>query len=69
MIVRLEWTQWFLFVFAVVASTYLAGSLDARNRAKVTRFFFLFAVGLGLMFIEDAGDIRHVISSEVQLQF
>ncbi len=61
-----EWTQWFLFVFAVVASAYLAGRLDASKRVKVARFFFLFSIGLGLMLIEDAGDIRHVISREVQ---
>ena len=65
----IEWTQWFLLVFAIAASGYLAGRLDSERRGKVARFFFLFAIGLGLMMIEDAGDIRHTLSREVERLF
>jgi len=58
-----EWSQWFLLAFAIVASAYLAGKLDAGKKVMAARFFFLLAIGLGLMLIEDAGDIRHTLSS------
>lgn len=61
----IEWTQWFLLVFATVAAAYLAGRLYADRRVMASRFFFLFAIGLGFMLIEDAGDIRHVLSAIV----
>lgn len=65
----IEWTQWFLFVFAIAGAGYLAGRLDEARQAMVARFFFVFAIGLGLMMIEDAGDIRHVLSREVERVF
>ncbi len=60
-----EWTQWFLLAFAIVLSGYLAARLDMENKKQTAKFFFLFAIALGLMLIEEAGDIRHVISWEV----
>lgn len=60
-----EWTQWFLLAFATAMSGYLAARLDAEGRRYAARFFFIFAIALGLMLIEEAGDIRHVISGEV----
>ncbi len=62
----IEWTQWFVFVFAIVTASYLSGRLDAENKKKAARFFLLFAIGLGLMLIEDAGDIRHVLSADMK---
>ncbi len=59
----IEWTQWFFLVFATVAAAYLAGRLYADRRVMASHFFFLLAIGLGFMLIEDAGDIRHVISA------
>lgn len=61
-----EWTQWFVFVFAIVTAGYLSGRLDAENKKKAARFFLLFAIGLGFMLIEDAGDIRHALSREMK---
>ncbi len=58
----IEWTQWVLLALAIAASAYLAGRLQAEDRAGSARFFFLLAIGLGLMLIEDAGDVRHTIS-------
>lgn len=61
-----EWTQWFWFAFAITMSGYLASRLDVAQRRMAAKFFFLFAISLGLMMIEDAGDIRHTLSWEVQ---
>lgn len=62
----IEWTQWFLLAFAIICASYISG----REKNKgISSFFFLLAVGLGLMLIEEAGDIRHVISSEVLKSF
>lgn len=61
-----EWTQWFLFAFAITMSGYLAARLDVAQRRMAAKFFLLFAIGLGLMMIEDAGDIRHTLSWEIQ---
>lgn len=60
-----EWAQWFLLVLAVVAAAYLAGRLHSHRRIMSSRFFFLLAIGLGLMLIEEAGDIRHAIGRDV----
>lgn len=57
-----EWTQWILLALAIAAAAYLAGRLQAEDRAGASRFFFLLAIGLGFMLIEDAGDVRHTIS-------
>ena len=62
----IEWTQWFLFAFAIAGFAYLAARLDVAQRRLAAKFFFLFAIGLGLMMIEDAGDIRHTLSWEVR---
>ena len=60
-----EWTQWFLLAFAIAMSGYLAARLDVLGRKGAGKFFFWFAIGLGIMLIEEAGDIRHVIGGEV----
>lgn len=64
-----EWSQWVLLAFAVATSGYLAGRLDALDEGRAARFFLLLAIGLGLMLLEEAGDIRHRVSLEVQIQF
>ncbi|MFO7918129.1 MAG: hypothetical protein R6V13_08625 [Anaerolineae bacterium] len=64
-----EWTQWFLLAFAIVAAAYLAGRLCVGGRAMASRFFLLFAIGLGLMLIEEAGDIRHSLSFYLERAF
>lgn len=57
-----EWSQWFLLVYAIVSAGFLAGRLsEQENMQMVARFFLLFSIGLGLMLIEEAGDIRHTI--------
>lgn len=60
-----EWSQWIILILAIAAAAYLAGRLAAEDRAGASRFFFLLAIGLGLMLIEDAGDVRHTISGYV----
>lgn len=60
-----EWTQWFLLAVGAGSAGYLAGRLDSMGRAKQSRFFLLLAIGFGLMLVEDAGDIRHVLNSEI----
>ncbi len=61
----LEWTQWFVMVFAIVTAGFLSSQLFSEKRFFSSKFFLLFALGIGFMLIEDAGDIRHVISSEL----
>jgi hypothetical protein len=61
-----EWTQWFLLAFFVVSAGYVAGRLSAVDERGPAAFFGLIGLGAGLMLIEDAGDIRHVISAYVQ---
>ncbi len=65
----IEWTQWLILACAVVAAAYLAGRLHSETHAMVSRFFLLLAIGLGLMLIEEAGDIRHAISGYVYRLF
>jgi hypothetical protein len=61
-----EWTQWFILVFLVVAAGYVAGRLSALGERGPAAFFGLIGLGAGFMLIEDAGDIRHTISGYVQ---
>jgi hypothetical protein len=61
-----EWTQWFVMAFAIITAAYLSGRLSSTGQQMAARFFLLLAIGLGLMLIEEAGDIRHVISAEVR---
>ena len=61
-----EWIQWFFLAFAIAMSGYLSARLDVLGRKGAGKFFFWFAIGLGIMLIEEAGDIRHILSGEVQ---
>jgi hypothetical protein len=61
-----EWTQWFILAFFVVAAGYVAGRLSAVGERGSAAFFGLIGLGAGFMLIEDAGDIRHSISGYVQ---
>jgi hypothetical protein len=66
-----EWSQWVLLAWAVLACGYLAGRLahewrvppDLRSRAAT--FFLVLGAGLGLMLLEEAGDIRHRVAEYV----
>ncbi len=64
-----EWTQWFMLAFAAGISGFLAGRLSASGEKDAAKFFFLIAIGFGLMLIEDAGDIRHVLNREAERAF
>ena len=64
-----EWAQWLLMALAIVASAYLAGRLSSNQERPVAVFFYLLALGLGLMLLEEAGDIRHTISDGVRETF
>jgi hypothetical protein len=54
-----EWSQWFVLAATVAAAAYASARVPQPEAAS---FFILLAVATGLMLIEDAGDIRHVIS-------
>jgi hypothetical protein len=64
-----EWMQWFLLPAATVTAAYLSGRLHALGDRGAANFFLLFSIATGLMMIEDAGDIRHVISDYVEWIF
>jgi hypothetical protein len=52
-----EWLQWALLLTSVV----LAARLSARLGGEPARFFLLMAFGLGLVFLEETSDLRHVL--------
>jgi hypothetical protein len=57
-----EWTQWFLLPATTLAAAYAAGRIAMTEERDAASFFLLLALATGLMMIEDAGDVRHVIS-------
>lgn len=61
-----EWTQWFLLAFSVFIAGFLSAVLYARKQLPSAKFFLFFGIGLGLMLVEEAGDIRHTISAELR---
>jgi len=64
-----EWLQWVALAAAIVAGAYLAGRLHGRGDPALVSFLGLMAVGAAIMLLEEAGDIRHVVSSYVQIVF
>jgi len=59
-----EVVQWGLLAVAVAYSLYYAG-LTTRD-FKISRFWLLFGIGMMLMLLEDAGEVRHWMMSYVQ---
>ena len=58
----IEWLQWIGLAAGAVLSTYLGGRLRERDpNGDGWRFWTLFGVGLAIMLLEDAGDMRHII--------
>ncbi len=64
-----EVTQWIMLAVVVALSGYLGGRLAGTVHRGASSFFFILAIGLGLMLVEEAGDIRHGISGAVRLHF
>jgi hypothetical protein len=64
-----EWSQWFVLAAAIAAAGFLAGRLHAGPRRRAALFFAWLAIGIGLMLIEEAGDIRHDVSGYVARWF
>lgn len=62
-----EWSQWPIMAATVLGSGYLAGRLEGGPLQGARTFFLLFGAGVGLMLIEEAGDIRHTITDYVRL--
>ena len=62
-----EWIQWLLLPATVFASGFLVARLLDSSDRGAANFFLFFGIGLALMLIEDAGDIRHAIRSLVHL--
>lgn len=63
-----EWTQWYMQTFAIVLCAFNYVFLIRTNRRMTARFFLIFGVGLCFMLLEDAGDIRHVLSDAFRRQ-
>jgi hypothetical protein len=63
----IEWLQWFLLPTGVFASGFLVSRLLESGDRGAANFFLFFGIGLALMLVEDAGDIRHAIRSLVHL--
>jgi hypothetical protein len=61
-----EVVQWGLLGSGIVIAALLAGRLYEKTK-KLSRFFLLMTVALILILIEDAGDVRHMMMSYVQL--
>ena len=61
-----ELAQWSLLASAIALAFYLAGSVRVQS-ATLARLSLLLGMGFVLMLFEDAGDVRHVLMSYVQL--
>lgn len=58
----IEWLQWTALAAGAVMSTYLGGRLREQEPAgDGWRFWTLFGVGLAILLLEDAGDMRHIL--------
>lgn len=53
-----EWLQWVILAMAIVATATVGGRARERGDLPGARFWLVLAVGLGLMLVEDAGDVR-----------
>lgn len=53
-----EWLQWVILAMALVATGTVSGRLRQRGDIPGARFWLLLTIGLGLMLVEDAGDVR-----------
>lgn len=56
-----EFAQWFALAWAIVVFAFSAGRIHRDTAPRVYAFVSLISVGLSLMLIEEAGDIRHTI--------
>lgn len=61
-----EVAQWALLGSAIIFTALLAGRFYEQQKA-LSRFFILMTVAFTLILIEDAGDVRHMMMSYVQL--
>ena len=61
-----ELLQWSFLATAIALAFYLAGVLRAQHR-QLSQLCLLLGIGFVLMLVEDAGDIRHMLMSYVQL--
>ncbi len=57
----IEMIQWLFLLLLVTTSGYLAKRLGEEGRDKESMFWTLFFVGSVLMFLEDWGNIRHIL--------
>lgn len=53
-----EIAQWVFNALAIVAAGYLAGRLARGAHSGAASFFLVMSIGLGLILIEEAGDVR-----------
>ena len=58
--------QWSLLASAIALAFYLAGTVK-RDNTRLSKLCSLLGIGFVLMLFEDAGDVRHVLMSYVQL--
>lgn len=61
-----EWLQWTSLAAAYGGALYLAARIRPLGDDRLSRFLIWFGVGAGLMLIEDAGDVRHIIALYVR---
>jgi hypothetical protein len=61
-----EWAAWVVIAVSVVVYGFVAGRLHGTERSGAAAFFLVLGLGLALMLVEDAGDVRHVISRYVR---
>lgn len=60
-----EVVQWGLLAGAITLALYYAGRLAVSQHA-VSRFWLILGVGMLLMLLEDAGEVRHLFMSYIQ---
>lgn len=53
-----EWLQWVILAMALVGTGTVSGRLRQQGDVAGARFWLVLTIGLGLMLVEDAGDVR-----------
>lgn len=61
--------QWLLLIASVLLCGVICGKASSKNEKSVALFFLLIGLGLSIMVLEDAGNIRHITTRYTDMIF
>jgi len=61
--------QWYALGLTFLVFSIIAGIAYNRKDTKIFEFWFILSIGLMLMLVEDAGDVRHTYRSRIEMLF